>query len=856
MTGRNRSYQYKEEQSGMKYLKKRGLAGLLALCMALSLLAGCGSKDNDTQQLSATVYVPQFVDLGVKLDDINGSCIDGENIYLIGQIEERIERKIPDSDETYYDITYTSDIYRVPLAGGTAEKLPNYTPPAVPEGYEGSANIESISAGTDGTIWVTESVYIWGKANDKYPSIDDGFLVDDMARAEIASSDVAVDEPAVADVPVDDYEDYSEMNTSIRRQLSADGTELATIDVSNLPETLGVEWLNNITFGEEGNVYVTTEDTLYVLDKDLNTQFTLELPKDTWSPVTSLGSGKACINSYFYDEAKETSSYKVTMIDFEKQAWGTEYLLPSSAYNIYSGGGDYLFYYQINDAIFGWKADAPAGTEAGERLFSWIEADINSDNIQNFYFLPDGRVAAITREWITTGSDAGESHLDVGAVVMTATPRDQLPEKTTLIYGTMYLNYEDRARIIDFNKTSDKYRIEVKDYAEFNTGADDNAGLQKLNTEIIAGVVPDILCTGSMPVKQYAAKGVLEDLWSFIDNDPDLGRDKLMLRPLEVSQVGGKLYEVFGDFSVQTVIGAKNIVGDRMSWTLADLQEALEKMPEGCAIFGQEDTKEGMLSTVLNRNMENFVNWDTGECFFDTENFKSLLAFCNSFAADFDYESVDWTEWEDSDSRILSGKQMLAEAYIGNFEWSFQRYQALFPDGLSYVGFPMEDGSVGSSFSSGTGYAISTTCKDKDGAWSFIREILLPKSDNDRYYYGSFPINKADFDKAREEAMTPQYSLDENGEPYLDENGEPYITNLGSYWMNDGTEIKFHLPTQEEIDQFMELYNAINSMSRYDQSIYDIVNDVAGGYFAGDKSLDETASLIQNRVNLYVNESR
>ena len=842
----------------MNHLRKRGLALMLAACMALGLLAGCGSKDNDTQTLSAMVYVPQFVDLGVDLDDINGSCIDsaGENIYLIGQVEEQIERKIPGSDETYTDITYTSDIYRVPLAGGTAEKLSNYKAPTVPEGYEGSAYIEGISAGADGTIWVTESVYVWGRTNDneKYPGGD--IAVDGMVYAR-DTAEVAVAD--TADVPVDgdgEYEDFSDMNTSIRRQLSADGTELATIDVSGLAEKLGVEWVNQTTYGSEGNVYATTEDTLYVLDQNLNTQFTLELPKDTWNPVTPLGDGKACINAWYSDEAADVNSYKVTMIDFEKQAWGTEYLLPSSAYNIYPGGGDYLFYYQINDAIFGWRNDAPEGAEAGERLFTWIEADINSDNIQNFYFLPDGRVAAITREWIATGSDAGESYLDVGAVVMTATPRSELPEKTTLTYATMYLNYEDRARIIDFNKTSDKYRIEVKDYSEFNTGTDDSAGLQKLNTEIIAGVVPDILCTSGIPLKQYAAKGVLEDLWPFIDNDPDLGRDKLMIRPLEADQLGGKLYEVFGTFSIQTVIGAKSVVGDQMSWTLADLKAALERMPEGCAIFGEGDTKDGMLSTVLNMNAENFVDWDTGKCYFDSDNFKSLLEFCNGFAAEFDYDNVDWEEWEDSDTRILNGKQMLMQVYLGSFGWSFQRYQTLFPDGLTYVGLPTEDGSVGSSFSTGAGYAISTTCKDKDGAWSFIRQILLPADEDSRYYYGDFPINKADFDKAREEAMTPQYSLDENGEPYLDENGEPYITNLGSYWMNDGTEIKFHLPTQEEVDQMMALYDAITTISRFDQNIYDIINDVAGAYFAGDRTLEDTVSQIQNRVSLYVNESK
>jgi len=833
----------------MDHLKRRGLAALLALCMALGLLAGCGDKNND-QQLSATVYVPQYVDLGLKLDGVSGSCTDGEYIYLVGETDNRTEHKDPDSNEVWYEYNPQYDLYRVPLAGGAAEKLPNYTAPAVPEGYAGDAYISNLRVSTDGSLWVTEEVYVWGKTDDMYSGIDEGFTVDDMARSEISTLPAAAE-----DAPVDglyEEEDYSSMNSSVCRHISADGSDLGTLDVSGLQEKLGVDYIGNTAFGPEGNIYATTDTELYVLDSEMNTQFTLELPKDTWAPVTPLGDGMACINYYYYDEEAESSSYRLKLIDFEKKDWGTEYLLPNSAYSIYPGGGDYLFYYQVNDAIFGWPKDAPEGTEIGERLFSWIEADINSDTIQSFYFLPDGRVAALTREWNDNGEDR---NLDISAVLMTATPRDQLPEKTTLTFAALYLGYDDRTRIIDFNKTSDKYRIEVKDYSEFNTGTDDSAGLQKLNTEIIAGMAPDILCTSGIPVKQYAAKGVLEDLWPFIDNDPDLGRDKLMTRPLEADEVDGKLYEIFSTFTINTVIGPKNIVGDRMTWTLADLQEALAKMPEGCSIFGEEDTKEGMLNSVLNLNMENFVNWDTGECSFDSDNFKSLLEFCNSFADEFNYDNVDWETWEDSDTRILTGKQMLSQAYLSEPSWSIQRYTVLFPDGLSYIGYPMEDGSVGSSFSLPSTYAISSSCKDKDGAWSYLRQILLPADEESRYY-GGLPINKADFDAAIEKAMTPDYVTDENGEPLLDENGEPMTYNMGSLWLNDGTEIPYHLPTQEEIDQFMELYNAVTTIYRYDQSIYDIVKDVAGAYFAGDRSLEDTVSQIQNRVSLYVNESK
>ena len=52
-------------------------------------------------------------------------------------------------------------------------------------------------------------------------------------------------------------------------------------------------------------------------------------------------------------------------------------------------------------------------------------------------------------------------------------------------------------------RASFKYRIEVKDYSEFDTDGTGQASLQKLNTEILAGNVPDLLDTSSIPLRQY-----------------------------------------------------------------------------------------------------------------------------------------------------------------------------------------------------------------------------------------------------------------------------------------------------------------------------------------------------------------
>ncbi len=803
----------------MNRMMKRGAALLLALTLTLGL-AACGKdKDNGTEQLTGKVYVPEFLDFNLDVEYISGGCATGDAVYLMGSESQEREETDPATGEIlyYYDEIYS--LYRIPLDGSDPVKLEAYQPTALPEGAEGNVGVESITAADDGTIWLTEHVGVY-----------------------------TFDLPENFDSEADDKWNYHTYEESIiRRQLDASGNEIGRVDISDLAGKLGVEYVYANLFDRAGNLYAVTETEIIMLDPQLNKIFSVACEDMMGSP-TLLSNGRLGLLNYIYDEEKETGAWTMKTVDPEAQDWGEEYTLPENAYNAYPGGGEYLFYYQNGDSIYGYKA----GAAEGEKIFSWIDSDINRSNMEFFSFLPDGRVVVVTREWQSDNSK-------VELAIMTATDRSELPEKTTLTYAAMYLGYDVRSQIIEFNKTSDKYRIEVRDYSEFATAEDSSAGLTRLNTEIVAGNVPDMLETGSIPLRQYAAKGLLEDLWPFIEGDTDIGgRAGVMEHVLNAAEQDGKLYEIFTNFAIRTVAGPKNIVGDRMSWTLADLQEALAKMPEGCAIFGQTDTKTDMLSNVMAQNADSFVDWSTGQCRFDSEDFKALLAFCNSFPAEYDWENSQ-DEWEDPYTRIISGKQMLTSVYFSQLRWDFLENDGLFKSqgGAAFIGYPREDGGVGSGFTTNGGVAMSAACKDKEGAWSFMRTRLLSQSTDEESarYWSNFPVNKADFDKMVEEAMTVQYEQDENGQPLLDENGQP-IEIKETWWISDDLQLEQGAVTQEQYDRFMALYNATDSVYYFDEAIYDIVADMAGAYFAGDRSLDDTAAQIQSRVTLYVNENR
>lgn len=821
----------------MKSILKK-LTALLLSALMLPVLGACGGRAQD-DELSGTVYVPEFLEFDLSslgIQYINNGCCDGTYIYILAEAMFEVEETDPFSGESYINYEYRTSIFRMPLTGGEPQELENYEPSKASEDAvdrESYFYIEGISAGTDGTLWVTETVeeYIYDVPEDFDPTMD--YLWN--------------------------YEMIDNSRSQIRRQLDSTGTEISRVETSGLEEKLGLGeqggYIGSTIVDNDGNFYVYAEvysDTGYetkivVLDRELNRLFEIK-EQDMYGEMILLGDGIVAMNSYRYDRLTGEGGQVLRTIDKETRTWGAEYPMPVNAGRVYPGGGEFLFYYDNGDSLYGFNRE----TETGEKILTWSSADINRSDLSFFTLLEDGRVAAMTRRW-------GDNGMEAELVLLTEQDASVLQDRTILTFATMYLGYEMRERIIDFNKSQTSCRIEIRDYSEFNTQDDYNAGMTKLNTEIIAGKVPDILDTNGLPIHQYGGKGLLEDLWPFIEKDEELGgREGVMQEVLEASEQDGALYRLFNSFTIRTAVGAERVVGSELSWSLADLNAALSQMPEGCTLFSEGDTKESMLSDVMAMQMENFVDFRSGECSFDSEAFISLLEFCNSFPLEYDWNSVDWDEYEDDMTRISAGRQLLSPETLYDFQY-IQIQQHIFGGDITYVGYPREDGGVGSTFVVQDGLAMATTCKDKDAAWSFIREMILPQSNenDERFYFNGwgFPVNKQDFDRLARQYMTPQYMLDENGEPMLDENGNPIEMSQGGIGWGDGVMVELYATTEEQYEQIMELYRSIDTVYTYDQEIYSIVRDVALRYFNDDLTVYEAADQIQSRVKIYVNEN-
>ena len=814
----------------MKSKLKRIIVAVLALIMVLSLCA-CGKieapkfpglpgkTDSGSSEGNAApeyTYTSKYNAINVSSEDYMSVLYYTDNGFYASYEEitgdETPEGVIPD-----YEGQYWVRESRIIFIGydGSITPVSGYVPIPRPQNggngkynYSSSNFLSGLTVNPEGHLLVVENIY------ESWCEVE-GLTWDD-----------------------DEYWDNSKyINSYYLRELNTDGSEIRTVLI---PTGEDESISGRLILDRDGNLILSGNQTLKAVNTAGDTIW--QVPLEDWvDTVACTNDGRLFITTWADsgEAAFEVDMNTHKLIDKPMS-------IPGDVYTLYSGGGDYPLYYTSGTNFYGFNPDA--GT--ADRLFSWLDMDINNDSLSSLAILGSGSIVGVTSNYSNATQGFSFEKFQIDKV-----PYDSVTHKEVITLATVNLGYEYRNAIIDFNRRNDKYRIEVQDYSEYNTDEDYSAGLTKLTTEIMAGKVPDMLDLNSLPVSQLAAKGILEDLYPYIDSDSELNRGDFFENILAAYEHNGKLVSTVSSFSINTVIGASSLVGDTPGWTYGDFNAALSEMRDNvpeCTPFDVYTTRDTMLSSCLSLDMADFVNWDTGAVNFDNQEFISLLEFAAQFPESFDWDSYEWNDNSTAEFRTSTGEQMLVNTSIYSLDDIFFASGYFGGQPYTYIGFPTNNGT-GNTINVESGFAMTTSCSDKQAAWQFLRTFFTEKYQKDLY---GLPLSKSLFNEKLQEYMTINYMKDANGNYQLDENGEKIPeARMGTYGAGGQLQY-FYALTQEQADKLVNLINTTTKATDYNSSIFDIVNEQAAAYFSGQKSAQDVVKLVQSKANIYVNEQR
>ena len=104
------------------------------------------------------------------------------------------------------------------------------------------------------------------------------------------------------------------------------------------------------------------------------------------------------------------------------------------------------------------------------------------------------------------------------------------------------------------------------------------------------------------------------------------------------------------------------------------------------------------------------------------------------------------------------------------------------------------------------------------------------------------------------EAFKEAAGQNEGTREYIDENGDKQEYDE-TFYMN-GESITIPQMTQEQVDKAVNYILSLKKSGYDNTNVMNIINEEMGGFFTGQKSAQEVAAVIQNRVQLYVDENR
>lgn len=375
-----------------------------------------------------------------------------------------------------------------------------------------------------------------------------------------------------------------------------------------------------------------------------------------------------------------------------------------------------------------------------------------------------------------------------------------------------------------------------------------NTEVEKFNnqmrTELLSGKGADLYQTDGDTVALYASKKLLANLSELMSADTSFDKSHYFANILEGSKINGSLYGMPLTFSFPSLllgdedaIQAAGIAIDDQTWTweqFGDYASKLMKANKGSPRYGLNSAQaEHMLMMRLHENYQDFVDMGNRKANFQSDAFKSMMEQIKNMYAD---KILTSEKTNRNDSFFLPVVVARPQDYFNEMSWYKKGKLYLKPrPAVQKESVPFNVYSM---------MVINGKSEVKAEAWKFIQFLMSEEMQSSPNFYG-FPINKATYRKRVDELRKSV----KNGSLPVEQNY--MMTDL------DGNELKMPSTvkvTDQDFDNMEKLVSGATALAISDSKVEEIAYEEAKAYFSGQKSADEVAKLIQNRVTTYLNE--
>lgn len=362
----------------------------------------------------------------------------------------------------------------------------------------------------------------------------------------------------------------------------------------------------------------------------------------------------------------------------------------------------------------------------------------------------------------------------------------------------------------EFNRNNEEFEITVKEYSIGPDGSSDVA-IDSFYFDVAKGDLPDMFIMSGAPFQlldTMISKGMMIDLYPFLDGDGELGRDDFFGSLLKAVEQDNTLYYMPTSFLLRGIVGIPEYA-NLTHFSLEAIRDIRAENPDKPCLFGMLYWVS-LIELELSQNPDQYVNFKTGECFFTSERFIELLETANCVTKEIPDELVR----ESARGTLIAENEQHFDFYQINNLGIYTHYIDRYGGNAAFL--PLSESEAVFYFNTDYFIAISSTCADTDGAWSFLRSFLLP--DYQDTLMQSLPVNISSFEHVARE--------------YIE-------VGVGG---------------DADTEGLRRLINNTTATRVHNTSILPIIYEEAAAFIAGDKEAEQVAGIIQSRVSIYLAE--
>ena len=463
-----------------------------------------------------------------------------------------------------------------------------------------------------------------------------------------------------------------------------------------------------------------------------------------------------------------------------------------------------------------------------ETVLSWQDCDFYRHDIRAVLQVSEGQLLVV--------ANIGESMEELQEMfLLTKTPADQVPRKETITLASLFPS-DDMKAAAKFNRRNSRYHVTIESYGAGSFYSDANEGARaRLDSALISKEnAPDLLDLSDLDVIKYVEAGALEDLYPYMEQGGQIHRENFLSNLLEGYTFDGKLACIPKTFIFKGAYITDERILETAEWTMESVLETAGQYPDARLFPVDAGGLQEYYGAYL---LEKFVDWESGECRFDSEEFSRLL------------------ERVKQESALAGQEPLLDVQFIVDFDEYQKALMEAAEGGEKAIlrGLPSADGTDTYTPRAGDILGISVNSRQKEGAWEFMQFYL--QEEIQFVFSNGFPTLLSLLDQVQAYSVTPQYFMCD-GEVLTDRDGRPREQPRLTQFVN-GVMTEFYALGQEEAETLRNALEQIDFRPRgtLEQSVLSIVEEEAAAFIKGEKTVDETTEVIQNRVRLLLQEN-